>query len=65
MTQAEPRKNEKGKHQKPAHGVDLKPTDYQPSKAELEADARLPASFDQVVDSLFAEGRQAKSIRDR
>ena len=36
------------------NGVELKPSSYQPSKKELEADMSLPASFDEVVDALFA-----------
>ena len=47
-------RGKKGSQQpKPAHGVEPKPIDYQPSKDELEADVRLPASFDRVVDALF------------
>ena len=46
------------KQPNPVHGVELKPIDYQPSKAELEADVRLPASIDRVVNSLFAGNRR-------
>lgn len=50
------------KRPKPAHGVELKPTDYQPSKAELEADARLPATFHRVVDVLFARNKMQSDM---
>ena len=46
-------------------GVILKPTEYQPSnKAELEADARLPATFDRAVDALFSMQPQDRPLRD-
>ena len=53
MEKSKIRAKNKDRQPKPAHGAGLKPIDYQPSKAELEADARLPASFDRVVDALF------------
>ena len=53
----------KDRQPKPAHGAELKPIDYQPSKAELEADVRLPASFDRVVDALFA-GDKRNAVRN-
>ena len=37
--------------------MELKPSSYQPSKKELEADLRLDASFDEVVDALFASDK--------
>ena len=57
MACAKPGKTEKAKRQKVAHGVELKPIDYQPSTAELEADATLPASFDRMPDASFAGDR--------
>lgn len=44
-------------------GVILKPTEYQPSKAEIEADARLPATFDRAVDALFSMQPQDRPLR--
>ena len=41
-----------------SQGFQLKPSDYQPAKEELEADVSLPASFDEVVDALFASDRE-------
>ena len=32
--------------------VEIVHTDYQPSKAELEEDLRVPASFDQAIEAL-------------
>ena len=63
MARSKVRPKKKAGHQKPAHGVELKPIDYQPSKADLEADVRLPASFDRVVDALFA-GDKRNSVRN-
>ena len=51
------------KQPKPAHGVELNPTDYQLPKAELVAGVRLSASFDRVVDALFAGVRGNTSDR--
>ena len=39
-------------------GFQLKPPDYEPTQEELEADVSLPASFDEVVDALFASDRE-------
>ena len=39
---------------KKAAEFELKPSSYQPTKKELEADLSLPASFDEVMDALFA-----------
>ena len=47
------------------NGFELKPSSYQPSKAELEADISLPASFDEVVDALFtSDAELAKDDSD-
>ena len=43
-----------------ANGVELKPSSYQPSKEELEADISVPVSFDRMVDALFASDRELK-----
>lgn len=58
MARSKVRSRKRDKQAKPEHGVELKSIDYQPSKAELEADVRLPASFDRVVNSLFAGNRR-------
>ena len=57
MAQSEVRSKRESKQPKPAYGVELKPIDYQPPKAEPEAGTRLPAPFDRVVDALFAGDR--------
>jgi len=41
-----------------ANGVELKPSSYQPSKEELEADISVPVPFDRMVDALFAGDRE-------
>ena len=61
MAKPKVRAKNKGRQPKQAHGADLKPIDYQPSKAELEADVRLPASLDRVMDALFAGDRRNAS----
>ena len=43
-----------------ANGVELKPSSYQPSEEELEADISVPVSFDRLVDALFASDRELK-----
>ena len=61
------RDRKRDKESKSTTGFELKPTNYQPSKEELEEDLRLPASFDQVVQTLFAgdrkKDRQTKRVR--
>ena len=52
------KKQAKGKKAKTVNGFELKPHTYQPSKKELEEDIRVPASFDRMVDALFASDRQ-------
>ena len=39
---------------------ELKPSSYQPTKKELEADLSLPASFDEVMDALFERDKGLK-----
>ena len=41
-----------------ANGVELKPSSYQPSKEELEADISVSVPFDRLVDALFASDRK-------
>ena len=36
------------------NGFELRPSGYQPTKAELEESICLDASFDEIVDALFA-----------
>lgn len=40
------------KGKKSAHTVEVVRSDYQPSKAELEEDARVNATFDRAVQAL-------------
>ena len=40
------------------NGFHLKSPDYEPTQEELEADVSLPASFDEVMDALFASDRE-------
>ena len=54
-------KRTKARKPKVVNGLELKPSGYQPSKKELEADVRVPASFDRMVDALFASDRQHAS----
>ena len=51
-------KQAKRKKSKTVNGFELKPSDYQPSKKELESDVRVSASFDQLVDAVFAADRK-------
>ena len=37
-----------------------KPANYQPTKAELEEDLRLPVSFDRAVKALFAGDKEQR-----
>ena len=54
------KKQAKNRRPKNTDGFELKPSSYQPSKKELEDDVRVPASFDRLVDALFAsDGKQA------
>ena len=50
-----------------SNDCELKPSSYQPTKDELEADLTLPASFDEVVDALFESDRKLplKNVPDR
>ena len=56
------RNRKKSEKSKWANSVELKPSSYQPSKKELEADISVPVSFDRMVDALFASDR--KPTRD-
>ena len=51
------RKRRNPRNSKWANGVELKPSSYQPSKEELEADISVPVSFDRMVDALFASDK--------
>ena len=42
------------------NGFELKPSGYQPTKAELEEDISVPVSFDRMMDALFAEDKELK-----
>lgn len=52
------KKQAKSKKSKTVNGFELKPSSYQPSKKELEADISVPASFNRLVDAVFASDRQ-------
>lgn len=52
-----PPKPKKERKSQWANGVELKPSSYQPSKEELEADISVPVSFDRMVDALFASDK--------
>lgn len=39
-------------------GFQLRPSSYQPTKAELEENISLDASFDEIVDALFVSDRE-------
>ena len=52
------KKKAKSRASKSVNGFELKSSSYQPGKKELEADVRVPASFDRMVDALFASDRQ-------
>ena len=43
------------------NGFTLRPSSYQPTQEELEADLSLPASFDEVVDAIFAGDKEGNS----
>lgn len=58
------RKPKKQQESKWANGVELKPSSYQPSKEELEADISVPVSFDRMVDALFAGDRKLSRDED-
>ena len=55
-------KNKRGNQT--ANDLKLKPSSYQPTKEELEADLRLPASIDEVVDALFASKKELPDAID-
>ena len=42
------------------NGFELKPSSYQPTKVELEENISLDASFDEIVDALFASDAELK-----
>ena len=44
------------------NGFELRPSSYQPTKAELEENVCLNASFDEIVDALFAS--DAELVKD-
>ena len=52
------KKQAKGKKPKTVNGFELKPSTYQPSKKELEADISVPVSFGRLVDAVFASDRK-------
>jgi hypothetical protein len=52
------KKKAKSRPSKSANSFELKPSSYQPSKKELEADISVPVSFDRLVDAVFASDRQ-------
>ena len=52
------KKKDKKRTSKTVNGFELKPSSYQPSKKELEADVSVPVSFDRLVDAVFASDRQ-------
>ncbi len=52
------KKKAKSRTSKSVNGFESKPPSYQPSKKELEADIRVPVSFDRMVDALFASDQQ-------
>ena len=51
------KKRTDGRKPQAVNGVDLKPSGYQPSKKELEADIRVPVPSDRLVDAVFANDR--------
>ena len=57
------RKRRKPEKSKWANGVELKPSSYQPSKEELEADISVPVSFDRMVEALFASDGELRKDR--
>ena len=52
------KKKAKSRASKNVNGLELKPSSYQPSKKELEADISVPVSFDRLVDAVFVSDRQ-------
>ena len=54
------RQRKKKRESQWANGVELKPSSYQPSKEELEADISVPVPFDRMVDALFASDRELR-----
>ena len=59
------RRNKDNEQPDGASGIEPKPADYQPTKAELEEDLRLPVSFDRAVKALFGSDKRQGEGHDK
>lgn len=59
------KKQAKNRKPKTVGGLELKPSTYQPSKKELEADISVPVSFDRLVSAVFASDRASAGAQQQ
>ena len=65
MAKSKPKGSRKGEGVDSGPGIERKPGNHRPSKAELEEDLRLPASFDRTVKALFAGDKKRREVENR
>ena len=53
-------KRRKSARTKPANGFELKPANYQPTKAELEEDLSVPVSLERLAKAAVQGGAQRR-----